>query len=107
MDFCSFVHDSLILSFLVCKPKILIIKPLNLAAAPVAAKFFQLTLGQHHNHHLPGIEAAKIMETNGIELGDMQARLLQKIEELTLYLIDQDKKIADLTTELKNIKNNK
>ena len=40
-------------------------------------------------------------------VGDMQAKLLQKIEELTLYLIEQDKRIKNLTSELKKIKTNK
>jgi hypothetical protein len=35
----------------------------------------------------------------------MQAKLLQKIEELTLYVIDQDKRIKALEEENKNLKN--
>jgi hypothetical protein len=46
--------------------------------------------------HLPGIAPAKEMVANGIELGEMNIKLLQKIEELTLYLIDQKKEIGDL-----------
>jgi len=33
------------------------------------------------------------MEANGIELGKMNIKLLQKIEELTLYLIEQNKEV--------------
>lgn len=43
--------------------------------------------------HLPGIPSAAEVEKNGIELGDMNKKLLQKIEELTLYLIEQNKTI--------------
>jgi len=40
--------------------------------------------------HLPGIPSAAEVRENGIELGDMNAKLLKKIEELTLYLIEKD-----------------
>jgi len=33
------------------------------------------------------------MKTNGVEIGDLQIKLLQKVEELTLYLIAQQKTI--------------
>lgn len=41
--------------------------------------------------HLPGIPPEKEIATNGANLGEMQVKLLQKIEELTLYLIEQEK----------------
>ncbi len=41
--------------------------------------------------HLKNIPSAVEVEKNGIFLGEMNAKLLQKIEELTLYLIEQDK----------------
>jgi hypothetical protein len=45
------------------------------------------------NHHLPEIASAEKMEAEGnIELGRMNSRLLQKIEELTLYTIQQEEK---------------
>ena len=50
------------------------------------------------NGHLPGLPDAATVEINGIELGEMNALLLQKIEELTLYIIAQDKKIQTLET---------
>ncbi|MGJ1404194.1 hypothetical protein ACR79N_00670 [Sphingobacterium siyangense] len=43
------------------------------------------------NRHLPGIPSARQMEKEGINVGDLQIDLLQKIEELTLYVIEQDK----------------
>jgi hypothetical protein len=43
------------------------------------------------NKHLPEIESAKEMEERGINLSEMNIKLLQKIEELTLYTIEQHK----------------
>lgn len=45
------------------------------------------------NKHLPGIPNAQEVKQNGIELGEMNKILLQKIEELTLHLIEKDKTI--------------
>lgn len=41
--------------------------------------------------HLPEIASAKEMEKEGVNIGEFQIKLLQKIEELTLYIIDQNK----------------
>ncbi|WP_157814115.1 hypothetical protein [Olleya sp. Bg11-27] len=46
--------------------------------------------------YLKDIPSAKEVEKNGIYLGEMNAKLLQKIEELTLYTIAQEKKIKEL-----------
>ena len=59
------------------------------------------TLKQVEKHineegHLPEIPNANEVAENGINLGEMDAKLLQKIEELTLYLIEQNKKIEQL-----------
>lgn len=48
------------------------------------------------NSHLPEIPSAAEVSKNGLSLGEMQNKLLQKIEELTLYVIEQDKKIERL-----------
>ena len=48
-----------------------------------------------NNGHLPNIPSAKEVESNGIELSKMNASLLEKIEELTLYTIDQDNKLKN------------
>ncbi len=48
------------------------------------------------NKHLPDIPSAKQMKEEGLNMGDMQIKLLQKIEELTLYIIEQDKRILEL-----------
>lgn len=52
------------------------------------------------NKHLPDIPSASEVVRDGLDLGSMDALLLQKIEELTLYIIAQDKKIDLLAKEL-------
>lgn len=54
--------------------------------------------------HLPGIPSAAEVNEHGINLGDMNAKLLKKIEELTLLLIQQNKRIETLETEHKSKK---
>lgn len=46
--------------------------------------------------HLPNVPSAAEVEKEGIELGEMNAILLQKIEELTLYVIELQKQIDEL-----------
>ena len=48
------------------------------------------------NHHLPNIPAAQTIEKEGLEVGEMQRRMMEKIEELTLYVIDLKKEIEVL-----------
>ncbi len=48
------------------------------------------------NKHLPDIPPEKEMITEGIHLAEMNIKLLQKVEELTLYVIDMNKRINDL-----------
>lgn len=48
------------------------------------------------NGHLPNIPSAQEMEENGVRLGEMNMKLLEKIEELTLYVIDLKKEIEQL-----------
>lgn len=43
-------------------------------------------------HHLPGIASAKQMQAEGMSLGETQTQLLQKVEELTLYAIEADRR---------------
>ena len=43
------------------------------------------------NHHLPDVPSAAEVEKDGLNLGEMNAVLLKKVEELTLYLIEKDK----------------
>lgn len=50
----------------------------------------------NENGHLKDIPSAKDVEKNGIELGEMNKLLLQKIEELTLYIIKLNKEVQIL-----------
>ncbi len=48
------------------------------------------------NKHLPGVPSEQEVLEEGVNLGNMDAILLQKIEELTLHIIEQDKRIKEL-----------
>ena len=58
------------------------------------------------NKHLPEIASADEMKKDGINLSEMNIKLLQKIEEMTLYMIEQNKKIIDLENRIKKVENN-
>jgi hypothetical protein len=53
------------------------------------------------NNHLPNIPSAEEVEKYGMEVGDMQKRMMEKIEELTLYVIDLQKQIEELKANKK------
>jgi len=53
------------------------------------------------NQHLPGVPSAAKVEAEGIQVGETHALLLSKIEELTLYVIQQQKEIEALKKKLK------
>lgn len=48
-----------------------------------------------NNGHLPEIPSASEVKKDGMSLVDMQIKLLQKVEELTLYAIDQQKRLDE------------
>ncbi|MBP2830595.1 hypothetical protein J8281_00230 [Aquimarina sp. U1-2] len=54
--------------------------------------------------HLPNIPSAKQVQKDGIQLGEMNVKLLEKIEELTLYMIEQNKKTEQLQKEVEFLK---
>ncbi|MEO9802467.1 MAG: hypothetical protein ABJF04_04430 [Reichenbachiella sp.] len=56
------------------------------------------------NKHLPEIPSAKEMETNGVDVGEMNMRLLKKIEELTLHMIRIDEELQQLKSENAELK---
>jgi hypothetical protein len=56
------------------------------------------------NNHLPGIPSAGEVEEKGVDVGDNQAVLLKKVEELTLYIIEQNKEITSLKEEVEDLK---
>ena len=51
------------------------------------------------NNHLPDVPTEAEVKENGINVAEMNARLLQKIEELTLYVIEQQKQIDELKSK--------
>ena len=55
------------------------------------------------NHHLPNIPSESEVKESGVNLGDMQAKLLAKIEELTLQMIQLDEKNRKLEKSVKQI----
>jgi hypothetical protein len=55
------------------------------------------------NKHLPGLPSAAEIEENGLMLGDMQKKLMEKVEELTLYTIQQGKMISELQQKMENL----
>jgi hypothetical protein len=52
------------------------------------------------NKHLPDVPSTAEVETNGLNVGDQHAVLLRKVEELTLYMIQQQKEIELLKSQL-------
>ena len=56
------------------------------------------------NKHLPNIAPAAEMQTNGLSMGEMQAKLLEKVEELSLYVIEQNTEIKKLKEEINQLK---
>jgi hypothetical protein len=53
------------------------------------------------NHRLPGMASAKEMQSEGLNVGETETKLLQKVEDLTLYLIQNDEKQKQHQAQLK------
>ena len=73
-------------------------------------KYKLATLGEvdsfiKKNKHLPNVPFAYEVVKTGIDMAKMDAKLLEKIEELTLYMIQQERKIKELEVKLNNIQN--
>jgi hypothetical protein len=56
------------------------------------------------NHHLPEMPGADSVAKTGLDLGANQVVFLKKLEELTLYIIDQDKRIRELEEQNKQLR---
>jgi len=56
------------------------------------------------NKHLPNVPSASELVESGIDLMKMDAKLLEKIEELTLYMIELKKENAKLGAEIEKLK---
>ena len=57
------------------------------------------------NKHLPEVPSAAEFKENGYSMGEMDNLLLRKVEELTLYIIEQQKTIEAMQIEIKELKN--
>jgi hypothetical protein len=66
--------------------------PLNDVAAYIAA-----------NHHLPDIPSAEEMKENGASVSEMQSKMLAKIEELTLHMIEIEGENHDLRHRMEQL----
>lgn len=59
-----------------------------------------------HNH-LPGIPDEEEVKEQGVNIAEMNSKLLEKVEELTLYILEQQEQLDVLKQELKRIKDEK
>lgn len=81
-------------------PDYVFAKNYNLASLDSVASFIET------NSHLPNVPSAKQVEEDGINLAQMDAVLLQKIEELTLYNIQMYKQLEAMKAEIALLKKN-
>jgi hypothetical protein len=63
---------------------------------------FQLEEFYLHHRHLPDVPSEKEIKRSGINVAEMDALLLRKIEELTLYIVALNKEVEQLKTAIKN-----
>jgi len=59
------------------------------------------------NKHLPGVPSAKEVAETGLDIEIMQVKMMEKIEELTLYIIEQDKQIKTQQTQINELMKDK
>jgi hypothetical protein len=57
------------------------------------------------NGHLPNVPAAAEIEKTGFDVGNMQKIMMEKIEELSLYIIEQQKQIKELKEQVNELQN--
>lgn len=67
----------------------------------------ELKIAIETNHHLPNIPPAAIVESEGILIGDMQVRMMEKIEELTLYIIQLNETNKSLQMQIDALRKSK
>jgi hypothetical protein len=72
----------------------------QLPTLPEIEKFIQ------QNQHLPGFPSALEIEKNGLTVGYTQKKMMEKIEELTLYIIELNKKVKILEAQKPSLQNN-
>jgi hypothetical protein len=69
----------------------------NLLSIPQLKQYIE------QNNHLPEFPPASEMEANGINISEINLNLLKRIEELTLYIIEQEKQIQEIENQFKSI----
>jgi hypothetical protein len=59
----------------------------------------------HKDHHLPGIpSASEVSENGGFHVGEIQKKMLEKIEEMSLYIIELNQRVKILESENLDLK---
>ena len=61
---------------------------------PLPLRELEAYIDQHH--HLPNIPSAAELEKSGVAVGEMQKKMMEKIEELTLHILELNKRIESL-----------
>ena len=90
----------------------LLIRPKSEWADYVFADGYELTSLEEvkdyveENKHLPNVPSAKMIEKEGIDVAEMSRIFMEKIEELTLYTIEQQEQINALKSKLQELDNN-
>ena len=74
-------------------------------AIETAEVFMGASVKTNGNSHLPEIQSATDMQQNGVNMSEFQIQLLQKIEELTLYIIKQEDKISQQEKRIQELEN--
>jgi len=64
----------------------------------------ELEASIQENRHLPGVPKAATVEATGLSVGQMQKQMMEKIEELTLYVIEQHKRLGHQEAELNSLR---
>ncbi|WP_295121064.1 hypothetical protein [uncultured Chitinophaga sp.] len=93
----SVIAESLKVKIQALWPDYVFAKDYHLPSIPEVEAFIK-----EHNH-LPGIPSEAEVAKEGIDVGEMNKKLLQKVEELTLYIIQQQKAITELQAEMKQV----
>lgn len=61
----------------------------------------------NEHKHLPNIPPASEIQENGLKVSEISTKMMEKIEEMMLYIIEQNKQIKDLQREVNELKNKK
>ncbi|MDX1479708.1 MAG: hypothetical protein R3301_18475, partial [Saprospiraceae bacterium] len=64
----------------------------------------ELDANIRQNHHLPGIPSADIVKREGIAVSEMQVMMMEKIEELTLYILQLHERVGELEQQNAELK---